>query len=137
MAMEIRFPAGVAADAVYKGHVIHTDQSERAGGRDAAPEPFDLFLASIGTCAGYYALAFCRGRGIDTEGMRLLLEPVRSGEPGRLATIRLTLELPEGFPEKYHRAIVRSMDQCTVKRHVLDPPAFEVEAVRVGAASSS
>lgn len=132
MAMEIRFPGGVAADAVYKGHVIHTDQSERAGGRGAAPEPFDLFLASIGTCAGYYALAFCQGRGIGTDGMRLLLEPVRSGEPGRLSSIRLTLELPEGFPEKYHRAILRSMDQCAVKRHIVDPPDFEVEAVPAG-----
>lgn len=137
MAVEIRFPGGVAVDAVYRGHTIRTDQPERSGGEGSAPAPFDLFLASIATCAAYYALVFCRKRDLSTEGLGLTLDPVRDPEAGRIATLRITLELPEGFPEKYRRAIVRSMDQCAVKRHIVEPPEFEIEAVSAAGVSSS
>lgn len=122
--MEIRFPGGAAVDAELKGHTIHTDQPERAGGEDSGPTPFDLFLASIGTCAGYYAMTFCQQRDIELDGMKLRLEPVRDPERGRLSTIKLHLELPEGFPDKYRSAIVRSIDQCAVKRHIVEAPEF-------------
>ncbi len=42
-------------------------------------------------------------------------------------TLRLTL--PKDFPEKYRAAIVRAMDQCTVKRHLHNPPEIRIEAL--------
>lgn len=125
--MEITFPGGLAVDARYRGHTIRTDQPERAGGGNAAPAPFDLFLASIGTCAGLYALRFCQQRDLPTEGLRLTMQAVRDPDRGAIGTIRLLLDVPDGFPEKYHAAIVRSMDQCAVKRHMVEPPEFEME----------
>jgi len=132
--MEIRFPGGLAVAAEHKGHTILTDQPTRAGGDDRGPAPFDLFLASIGTCAGFYALAFCKQRGIDTTGLKLTLEPVRHPEEPRLSQIKLRIHLPEGFPEKYQSAIVRAADQCAVKRHIVDhPPELVTESVAPGA----
>lgn len=124
--MQIRFPGGAAVEARYRGHTVLTDQPERAGGRDSAPTPFDLFLASIATCAGYYALEFCRQRGIPTDELGVSLEPVRDPERKRVGTVRLRVTLPPEFPEKYQRAILRAIDQCSVKRHIVEPPAFEV-----------
>jgi len=130
MKMSVTFPGGAAAvDARFKGHVHRTDQPEKAGGEDSAPAPFDVFLASIATCSGYYALRFCQQREIPIDGLELALEPVRDPEKGRLAKIRLELKLPAEFPEKYRRAIVRSIDQCAVKRHIMEPPEFETEIV--------
>jgi len=129
--MEITFPGGVAVDATYRGHTVHTDQSAHHGGDDSGPAPFDLFLASIGTCAGLYALRFCQQRDIPTAGLRVTLEPVR-GE-GRIDRLRLVVELPAGFPDKYRTAILRAVDQCAVKRHIIEPPEFEVEAVQLEA----
>jgi ribosomal protein S12 methylthiotransferase accessory factor len=125
--MEIRFPGGAAVDAVFKGHTIRTDQPEHAGGADSGPAPFDLFLASIATCAGYYALMFCKQRDIELDGMKLTLEPVRDPERRRLGQIKLHLQLPEGFPEKYRPAIIRSIDQCAVKRHIVEAPEIVTE----------
>ena len=96
-----------------------------AGG-GTAPEPFDLFLASLGTCAGLYALRFCQQREIATQGLGLTLTTEKDSERKRLALVRLEIELPDGFPEKYHEALIRSVDQCAVKRHILAPPRFEV-----------
>jgi ribosomal protein S12 methylthiotransferase accessory factor len=125
MNIEMRFPGGLAVDAEYKGFLVHTDQPVESGGGGTAPSPFDLFLASIGTCAGLFALQFCRQRGIDTGGLAVSLAGER-GEHGTISLLRLELRLPPSFPAKYREAIVRAVDQCTVKRHLMNPPAFEV-----------
>ncbi len=128
MRMEIGFPGSLTVEARFKGHEVLTDQLPKWGGEGSAPEPFDLFLASIGTCAGLYALRFCQRRNLSTDGLLLILEPVRDDESRKLTTILLDLQLPEGFPEKYEKAILRAMDQCAVKKIMLDPPRFESKA---------
>jgi len=132
--MEIFFPGARRVATRYKGHVVETDQPPSAGGTDIAPAPFDLFLSALGACAGIYALRFCQERGIPTEGLRLTLDtsPDPTGAK-RLAEVRLALHLPEGFPEKYRPAIRRAVDQCAVKRQILEPPRFLVETVPAGA----
>ncbi len=129
MAMEVTFPGGVAVEAQFKGFTVRTDQPVQAGGQGSASSPFDLFLASIGTCAGYFALRFCQERGIDTAGLRVTLDTERAPEGHRIGKIRMEAHLPPGFPEKYRKAILRAMDECAVKRHIVEPPEFEVVAV--------
>jgi ribosomal protein S12 methylthiotransferase accessory factor len=124
--MEITFPGGVAIEARSDNFVIRSDQPQSNGGENSAPSPFDLFLASLGNCAGFFALRFCQQRQIDTTGMKLTLESERDPERHRLATVRIVIDLPENFPDKYRAAIVKATDQCSVKRAILDPPAFEV-----------
>ena len=125
MTLSISFPGGVAVDATLDGHTVHTDQP-RPHGDDAAMSPFDLFLASIGTCMGFYALRFCQERGISTDGLALTLDSVRDEERKRVATLKIALRLPRDFPEKYKEPMRRAVDHCSVKRHLLEPPAFEV-----------
>jgi ribosomal protein S12 methylthiotransferase accessory factor len=127
--MEITFPGGVQVNAQYNGFVIATDQPESSGGLNSAPSPFELFLASLGTCAGFFALRFCQQRELPTTGMRLELTSERNADTRRLDQVRITLHLPDGFPEKYRSAIIRSTDQCTVKKALLDPPEIVLSAV--------
>lgn len=127
MMIDVTFPGGLAVDAHVAGHTIRTDQREKHGGGGKGPPPFDLFLASIATCMGFYALRFCQQRELDTKGLRLGLETERNPETKMIETIRVQVELPEGFPPKYVRAIERSMDQCSVKKHMLQPPDFFME----------
>jgi ribosomal protein S12 methylthiotransferase accessory factor len=129
MAMEITFPGGAAVNAEFKGFTIQTDQPEKNGGKNTAPAPFDLFLASIGTCAGFYAVRFCQERQIDTAGLRVTLDTAKNPETHRVDTVSLRIQLPPGFPEKYRAAILRSVDQCSVKKHILEPPKFDVQTV--------
>ena len=130
MEMRVDFPGGLKVGAQAGDHLILTDQLERHGGENEAPPPFDLFLASVATCAGFYALSFCQKRDIETDGLALCLDTERDEEKGRLARIRVRLELPDGFPEKYEKAILRSVDQCAVKRALLDPPDFYIAISR-------
>ena len=84
---------------------------------------FDLFLASVGTCAGYYVMSFCQKRDISVEDIRVLLKT--EGEK-RVDKIRIEVILPASFPEKYKEAVIKSVDSCAVKKHIIEPPDFEV-----------
>ena len=125
MRMNIGFPDGVKVEARFRDHALLTDQPEKVGGDNAGPQPFDVFLASIGTCAGFYALRFCQKRQIDTAGLAIDLETTRDQETKRLTRIALNLALPPEFPQKYEKAIIRAIDQCAVKKVILDPPPIE------------
>ena len=129
MSMQMTYPGGVAVTARYKGFAISTDQPTENGGANGAPSPFDLFLASIGTCAAFYALRFCQQRELPTEGLEVMLDTVDHPETHRTEKIRISIKVPEEFPEKYRRAIVRATNQCSVKRAILEPPEITVEAV--------
>lgn len=125
MSITVSFPGGVAVEAKVGRHIVRTDQPMPLG-EDAAPSPFDIFLASIASCMGFYALRFCQERTIATDGLRLSLDPIRSDDGKRVTTIRVTLQVPQDFPAKYREAIRRAVDHCSVKRHMLEPPQFEI-----------
>jgi putative redox protein len=129
MEMNIHFPGGLAVEADLDGFTVRTDQPETAGGGGSAPSPFDLFLASIGTCAAYYALRFCQARGLPTADMGLKLTAERDPVTKRVARVSIELHLPPGFPARYREPIVRATEQCSVKRHIVEPPEIEIIAI--------
>jgi ribosomal protein S12 methylthiotransferase accessory factor len=131
MEMTVSFPGGVAVVADYKGFVIRTDQPVEDGGANSAPSPYDLFIASLGTCAGFYALRFCQQRQLPTAGLELRVALDRNPESGRLDRVAIDLRLPEGFPARYRTAIVRAVDQCSIKRALLDPPEIVITATEM------
>jgi putative redox protein len=129
MDMEIYFPGGKRVDANNGQFTFKTDQPARSGGGDSAPAPFDLFLASIGTCAGIYALSFMQQRGLDPAGSKITMRTHFNPEAGLIDKIDLELKTPAGFPEKYRDAVVNAMNLCAVKKHLQQPPAFSITTV--------
>jgi len=126
MEMEVVFHGGKKVDANYNGFTIKTDQPIRSGGDGTAPAPFDLFLASIGTCAGIYVLGFCQQRGISTDGVKIIQrmesDPFKRG----IGKISLEIQVPAEFPEQYKEAVIRSAELCAVKKYLHDPPSFDI-----------
>lgn len=129
--IKVTFPGGLRVDAEYKGRVIQTDQPVYQGGEGIAPAPFDLFLASLATCAGFYVITFCQKRGISTESASLVMKTEKNPESKRIEKISIEIQLPPEFPEKYKSAVIKAVDTCTVKLHILNPPQFETE-VKIG-----
>lgn len=121
MEMEITFPGGARVDANMGGLVVSTDQN------GSAPQPFSLFLASIGTCAGIYVLGFCKHRGLPTEGVKVVQRVHADPATQMIGQIDLDIVVPPEFPQKYHEALVRSANRCLVKKHLENPPSFNVQ----------
>jgi len=121
MEMEIVFPGGARVDAIMGNTVVQTNQD------GTAPAPFGLFLASIGTCAGIYVLSFLQHRGLPTEGVKLIQRLGMNPVTRMVDRVELDIVVPPEIPEKYHAALIRAADQCAVKKHLEQPPVFNVQ----------
>ncbi len=124
--MEITFDGGKVVTAHIHGHSIRTDQPLDNGGGNTAPAPFDLFLASIGTCAGIYVKSFCDNRKIPTDNIKIIQKTEYSKETGLPVNITLDIKLPADFPEKYKASVINVAELCKVKKTIANPPVFEV-----------
>jgi len=125
MNITVTLTGGRKVEAEVGGRRIETDQPKQSGGDGSAPTPFDLFLASIATCSGYYVLDFCRARNISTERIQLVMRLERHADKGMIGKVSIEIQLPAEFPERYRVPVARVADLCSVKKHILDPPAFE------------
>lgn len=122
MEMLIDFPGGSRVDAHFGSHTVPTDQPPAS----VAPMPFELFLASIGTCAGIYVLGFCRQRNLPTDGIRII-QRNHPAATGMIEKIDLEIQVPPSFPAQYYDALIRSAELCKVKKTLEHPPIFEVK----------
>lgn len=121
MRMDISLRDDEAVEARFHGHTIQTAQD------GSKPAPFDLFLASLGTCTGYYVARFCRLRSIPTDGIRITQISERDPDTHMVGTVEIDIELPESFPDRYRDAVLRAAKQCAVKRHLAAPPVIIIK----------
>jgi ribosomal protein S12 methylthiotransferase accessory factor len=120
MEMRIDFPGGARVNASFGPHTIITDQD------GSAPTPFATFLASLGACAGIYVLGFCQQRSLPSEGIQIIQRVHQNPFSGMVDKIDLEIQVPSTFPERYHEALIRSANLCAVKKHMENPPQFDV-----------
>ncbi|MDK2910365.1 MAG: putative redox protein [Bacteroidales bacterium] len=128
MTIKITLDGGKVVTAHMGRHTIKTDQPIMGGGTDTAPAPYDLFLASLGTCAGIYIQGFCEQRGLPYQDISIDQTMVWDPIARKMKQIRLDINLPEGFPEKYKESVIRAAELCAVKKTIQDPPEFVVSA---------
>lgn len=123
--LTITLPHGRRIDAQLGEHTVHTDQPKDNGGEDTAVSPFQLFLASIGTCAGIFIQGFCAKREIPTDNIRIHQHNAYD-EKGVLTGVDLEVELPPDFPAQYREAVLRTVEGCSVKKAIQAQPTFTV-----------
>ncbi len=126
MEMVIDFPGGARVDAHFGPYTVQTDQPPSGGGEGSAPTPFALFLASMATCAGIYVLGFCKQRGLPTDGIRIIQHDYRNPASGMVSKVEMEIQVPATFPEKYYSSLIRSAELCAVKKHLENPPDFNI-----------
>jgi len=124
--MEITFDGKKVITAHLDGHVLRTDQPVEAGGNNTAPTPFELFMASIGTCAGIYVKSFCDNRSIPAEGIKIIETAIYDKETGLPTNIDLEIQLPADFPEKYVASVINVAELCKVKKTIMSQPKFKI-----------
>ena len=122
MEIIIDFPGGSRVDAHFGKFTVPTDQPPTA----SAPTPFDVFLSSLGTCAGIYVLGFCQQRGLPTEGIRIVQRMHSNPLTHMVEQIDLEILVPPTFPEKYRDSLIRSAELCKVKKQLEKPPKFQI-----------
>ena len=112
--------------AEFDGYQIISDQPKEDGGEASGPAPFDLFLASLATCSGFFVQSFCQTRKIQTNDITIMQTSERDPETHLVSKIQIEIRLPASFPEKYRSSVIAAANQCTVKKHLQNPPQIEV-----------
>jgi len=124
-AIEITFPGGSKVNARFLGFEVPSDQRKAHGGEQTAPNPFDYYFVALATCAGSSALGYCQENQLPTEGLAVQMQTRRHATEPRVAHVTMRITLPEGFPSDHIAALQEAAGDCTVKRHILNPPTFE------------
>jgi ribosomal protein S12 methylthiotransferase accessory factor len=127
--IKIEFGEGQKLSAVSNNYCIDVDMPTSEGGQGSAPEPMDLFLASLVTCAAHYARKFCESRSLPMNGLGLKVRYKYNQQGTQIARFTYELTIPEGFPEKYKAALLRALDLCPIKKLLLSPPSFQLEII--------
>lgn len=136
MEINVSLDGNKCVSAQVGNHVIKTDQPVRHGGEDSAPAPFELFMASVGCCAGFFVQEYCASKGVSTEGISITLKKQRNTE-GEFTGFITCINIPDSLPQKYHSILKNVAKQCSVKKVIMDRPEFVVETASVPSPEST
>ncbi len=133
MNLTIAYRGGFRFDVSGRDHTIVTDQPTEDGGNDAGMTPVELFVASLGTCVGYFVARYCARHQISSEGLSIELDWDYAEQPHRVGEIRLRLMFPADIPVAQQQALLMVAQGCTVHRSLTMPPKIEIELVQQSA----
>lgn len=121
----IRHLGDVRFSAAARGHEIISDQPAENSGTDTGMTPPELLLASLGTCAGYYAAQYLKARNLPAEGLEVRVTAEKALKPARLDKFRVEVKLP-GLDPKHEAGMLRAVQHCLIHNTLLHPPAVEI-----------
>ena len=108
-------------------HKIVSDQPADNGGFDEGMTPPELMLASLGSCAGFYAAQYLRKYNLATEGTRVRVTAGKLKDPARLGDFVVEVEVPVELTELQKEGVERSVKHCLIHNTLLSPPKIELE----------
>ncbi len=126
MELTVNYLGDVQFEAEARGHKIVCDQPFDNGGADEGMTPPEFLLASLGTCAAFYAVQYLKVRNLATEGARVKVTCGKVLGPARLDNFVVTIETPGELSEKDIEGVRRSAEKCLVKNTMLMPPSMSV-----------
>ena len=105
-----------------RGHVVHVDQPEADGGTDSAPTPTELFVAGLASCVAFNARRYLQRHGLPEQGLSVSAQAVHGEKPARVASMTLTITLPDGIPADKRQALLAVASHCTVHNTLTHAP---------------
>ena len=120
-----RHLSGKKFETIVGAHRIVTDQPVAGGGTDAGPTPPELLLASLGSCAGHYAVEYLLARSLDVTDLEIRVSAAKGTNPARLATFRIDVNVP-GIDERHQQGLLRAVKTCLIHNTLITGPALEV-----------
>ncbi len=134
--VRVEHQAGDVFEIRVRDHVLHVDQPTEAGGSDTAPTPTELFVVSLAACVAFYARRFLTRHSLPTEGLSVVATSTMAERPARVGDIDVSIELPEGVPERQRERLLAVATHCTVHNSLEVAPRVSVKLADLSAAGS-
>jgi putative redox protein len=125
MEVEIQYRGAAKFDAIARGHRVICDQPVSNGGEDAGMTPPEFLLASLGTCAGFYAAQYLKTRSLPTEPLAVKVTAEKVPQPARLGRFHLEVTAPALDPQ-HEAGLMRAVKACLIHNTMLHPPEIEI-----------
>ncbi len=107
-------------------HSIPCDQPPENGGFDEGMTPPELLLASLGSCAGFYAAQYLRKFNLATEGTRVRVTAEKVKDPARIENFRIEVETPIELTQQHRAGVERAVHHCLIHNTLLHPPQITI-----------
>lgn len=127
MQVTVEHLGGVQFEIKARQHRIACDQPAENGGFDEGMTPPELLLASLGSCAGFYAAQYLKKHHLATEGTIVRVSAQKVTDPPRLNDFLIKIEIPSAFAEQHREGIEQAVRRCLIHNTLLNPPLISLE----------
>ena len=127
MEVRVKHLGGVQFEIKARQHSIVCDQPPENGGYDEGMAPPELLLASLGSCAGFYAAMYLKKHKLAAEGTVVRVTADKLKDPARVDNFRIEVEVPVDFDEKHREGIEHSIHHCLIHNTLLHPPQITLD----------
>jgi uncharacterized OsmC-like protein len=117
----------VKFEVTARQHTLLCDQPAAAGGQDTGITPPEFFLASLGSCAAYYAVAYLKKKGLSREGVAVRVTAEKAGPPARLDNFKIDVQIPLALSEADRAGVDQAVHHCLIHSTLLHPPTIQFE----------
>jgi uncharacterized OsmC-like protein len=135
MELTVSYLGNVQFEAEARGHKIVCDQPLDNHGDDEGMTPPELLLASLATCAGFYAVQYLKVRNLQSSELKVKVLAGKAKDPARLDNFRIAIEVPGLTDEKDVEGVRRSAEKCLIKNTMLHPPSMSIEVLTTAQAA--
>ena len=108
-----------------RGHRVICDQPIDNGGSDKGMSPPEFLLASLATCAAYYATQYLKARKLPAEDLQVRVSAEKAVQPARLASFRIEVTAPS-LDDRHQGGMLRAVKACLIHNTLLGGPSIEV-----------
>lgn len=127
MEVKVSQGSGVRFTVQARTHSVVCDQPMENGGEDSGMTPPEFLLASLGTCAAYYAAEYLRTRHLALSGVEVSVTAEKLKTPARLGNFRVCVVSPVALTDEQREAMLRAVHHCLVHNTLRNPPEIAIE----------
>ena len=110
-----------------RSNSIMCDQPAENGGEDSGMTPPELLLASLGSCAAFYAVQYLKTRNLAESGVAVSVTAEKLKQPARLGNFKIRVASPVSLTEEQREGMMRAVHHCLVHNTLLSPPEIAIE----------
>jgi uncharacterized OsmC-like protein len=125
MEVSARYLENLKFEIAARGHRVVCDQPVDNGGSDTGMTPPEFLLASLATCAAYYAAEYLKARKLPAEDLNVRVSAEKVKQPARLASFHIEVTAP-GLDDHHQTGILRAVKSCLVHNTLLGAPSIEI-----------
>ena len=130
MEVSVRYLGETKFEVAARGHRVICDQPIDNGGADEGMSPPEFLLASLATCAGYYAAQYLKTRALPAEDLKVRVTAIKAAQPARLASFEIEVSV-NGLDGHHQAGIMRAVKACLIHNTLLGSPSIEI-AINAG-----